>query len=141
MQAMCRINQVRFCALFTVCFLLTCAARGERCPNTGQRPGYWSRLAAVVCLDAKDQMHLKMASPDEQKVLTVIGRELDGTFFLDSAGKNDHRSLFAARPGMETMWSPDSKAIALTTCFGASGPCRVDIFSDNGTAPAAKDWD
>jgi len=138
---MCRENQLRFCALLTMWFLLTCLIRAERCPNTGQRPGDWSRLAVVVCEDAKNQMHLKMASPDGQKVLTVLGDDLDGEVFVESVVKADRRSLWAARPGEEVLWSPDSKAIVVTICFGASGPCKVWITSDNESAPDNEDWD
>jgi hypothetical protein len=85
-------------------------------------------------------MHLSKASPDGQKVLTVVGREFEGMFFLETLGKNDRQPFSAARAGAEVLWSSDSKSIAVTTCLGGSGPCYVWIDPVDETDAGTDDW-
>jgi hypothetical protein len=103
----------------------------QRCPNDGEKPGYWSKSAVVICEDSTTkQMHLKVPSPDGKKLLFVNGREFEGTFLLNSDRERTPQELFPARAGAEALWSPDSKAIAVTTCFGAAGPCVMRTTLD-----------
>jgi len=115
--------------------------RAERCHDSGEKFGYWSKLATVVCEDARNQMHLKMASPDGKRLLVVAGKDLDGTFFMESESGSARRSLSLALVGSEVLWSPDSKKIALSMCVGGSGPCSISIFSDDESPPAVEVWD
>lgn len=114
--------------------LLGTFSRAERCPKSGERPGYWSKFAVAVCgHGTTNQMHLQMRSPDGTKLLFAKGEGFEGTFYLKSGDQGTPQELFGAREGDEVLWSPDSKAVALTTCFGANGPCRADTTLDDDT--------
>jgi hypothetical protein len=94
----------------------------------------------MVCEDAANtQMHLEMPSPDEKKVLVVQGWDVSGPIFLflKSDRKHEHPLLggpTVAWDGSEVLWSLDSKAVAVTTCFGGLGPCVVATTEAN-TSP------
>jgi len=85
----------------------------------------------VVCEGKANQMHLRVSSPDGKKLLFVVGQEFDGNFLLKSDIESKPQEIFPARNGDETLWSPDSKAVAITTCFGANGPCKVNTTLDD----------
>jgi hypothetical protein len=112
--------------------LSSCLSRAQRCPKAGERPGYWSTLAAVVCEDTVNgKMQLEMQSPDRKRTLFAQGQNLDGKLFLKSGDQSNTAELSAVRPGEEVLWSLDSEELAVTTCFGASGPCVVWTSQDD----------
>ncbi len=106
--------------------LFASSIRAQHCPVTGVKADYWSRLSLVVCEDeSAGQMHLEAVSPDKQKSILVKGQHLDGKFFLKSNKDAKLEELQPALVGAEVLWSLDSKGLAITTCFGGSGPCVV----------------
>jgi hypothetical protein len=95
-------------------------------------------LAATVCVDTvTGKLHLEMQSPDKKKTLFAQGQDPDGKLLLKSGDESNPEEVFEVRPGEEVLWSLDSKELAVTTCFGASGPCVVSTSTDdNRETPA-----
>ena len=125
-----RVRLVTFVVVFV---LFAVSLRGQYCPLTGSKPGSWSKLSSAVCYDqSNDQLHLKVLSPDKQKSVLVEGRHADHqSLFISSNGVNIEK-LQPAFLGIEVLWSPDSRGLALTICSGSSGPCGTRTTLDGG---------
>lgn len=135
----CNATRASLCLLAAMHLAFTCSSGAQSCPKAGEKHGYWSKQAIVVCENlATSQMHLEMSSPDSKKLLFVTGKDLVGTFFLKSGDETNRESLFPAYVGAEALWSPDSKGVAVTTCYGGGGPCTVQTtLDDDRESPTA----
>jgi hypothetical protein len=111
----------------------TCSSGAQNCPKAGTKDTDWSKLAVQLCRDSvTNQLHLEVPSPDGKKLLYV--NDQDSTLYLKYDNRSAPQEFYAAFGTPEVLWSPDSKAVAITTCSGGNGPCSVDTFlvSDKG---------
>lgn len=122
-------RQLLFTLLAAMLLLSHRSLWAQSCPKAGDKGTYWSKQAVEVCWDkATDQLHLEAPSPAGKKLLYVNGPAHTASFYLKSDHEGAPQELYAAFAGAEVLWSPDSKAVAITTCFGGNGPCSVDTI-------------
>jgi hypothetical protein len=62
------------------------------------------------------------------KLLYVNGPARTASLYLKFDRESAPQELHAAFGTPEVLWSPDSKAVAITTCSGGNGPCSVETF-------------
>ena len=74
---------------------------------------------------------MEMLSPDQRKTVLVKGKRFKGAFLLKSHDGGTAKELLPAFIGAEALWSMDSEQVAITTCFGGSGPCVAWTTLDN----------
>lgn len=92
------------------------------CPKGGQ-PGQYSKYSIELCFQNVDtgQRSLQIFSPDRSVTLIVKGDEAE----LQIAGRNV--GSFPASSDQEVLWSADSRALVVTSSFGASGPTAAYV--------------
>jgi hypothetical protein len=89
------------------------------CPEVGQKPGQYSQLSVDLCYQdsSKRLRQLKIASPDRSIMLTVDGES--GKFYQNGQALG---VPFAVPFEEEWIWSPDSRAVIVTTFLGNASP-------------------
>ena len=103
----------------------------QRCPKAGEKPGYFSKMAVVVCeAGPTSNMHFQMRSPDGEKLLVAEwGKESGNSLSI--------WRMLAYECSLCDLETADEvlvlaiKELAITTCFGANGPCRADTTLDD----------
>lgn len=97
------------------------------CPKGG-RPGEYSNEALLLCFQDIDtgQRILKIPSPDMDVNLFVHGDKAT----VQVAGRTVGN--FPASIDQEVLWSPDSRALIVTSTFGASGPAAAYVYAVPG---------
>ena len=108
-------------SVLVVWLMVTPWIAAQTCPRTGWEKGYWSRLAAQPCRENMDLDPVKIPSPDQKQALLIKKEEV----FLLSGNGAEQKIFYYAR-GTEFLWSPDSKLVLMTYCFGAAGPCGAE---------------
>ena len=92
------------------------------CPKSGQ-PGVYSKQSIRLCFQNFDngQRFLEILSPDQSVTLVIKGDEAELSIAGHSVGS------FPASRDQEVLWSPDSRALIVTSSFGASGPTAAYV--------------
>lgn len=95
------------------------------CPNSGEKSGFYSQLAINLCFqdDESERRHLEIPSPDGSVVLVVDGYR--GKFV--EKGHQIGEQLLIMR-NSDVIWSPDSRAVVLTSSLGAIGPVTAAVI-------------
>jgi len=121
----------RFRMIVIVVGLLTtpCALTCQRCPDRGWTAGRWSKLAVMPCDIGTLSPTFALEAPNKRVALII---RQDKIFFRDDTGNISSREMLAYRPGDELLWAPDSKAVILSYCLGAAGPCKSVVSSTGG---------
>jgi hypothetical protein len=112
------------------CFSPIAAARQEKCPEFGGKPGEYSQLSVELCYEdwGTNQRHLEIASPDRSVMLVVKGESAR----LQVKGLPVGEPFEVTRDE-EWIWSPDSRAVVVTYILGSSGPSGASVrFVDSG---------
>lgn len=118
--------------LWFVLALLSKTLSPSVCHATGS-PGLYSSYSIRLCYQNVDNgtRHLRIFSPNRLVILIVNGDEAE----LRVAGRAV--GTFPVSSDQEVLWSPDSRALIITSSFGASGPTSAYIKNVPTTGLAA----
>jgi hypothetical protein len=115
--------------LAAMLLVLTGSSGAQSCPKAGTKDTDWSKLAVQLCQDnVTDQLHLEAPSPDGKKLIYVNGPARTASLYLKFDRESTPQELYSTFGNPEVLWSPDSKAVAITTCSGGTGPCLAETF-------------
>lgn len=111
-------------SLVVVCMAQSTKKTVPQCSLAGQKPGEYSQISTQLCFQdwGGNQRHLRIASPDGSVALVVEGE----VGKLEENGRPIGESFPVSRDE-EWIWSPDSRAVIVTTILGNSGPTGADI--------------
>src|SRR5215470_5782959 len=99
--------------LSAVCFSAISAGGQGSCPHEGRRPGDYSQLSVELCFQEwrrNERRHLEVPAPDHSVVLTVDGES--GQLYRD---RQPLGRPFTIASYVDWLWSPDSRAMIVTT--------------------------
>jgi hypothetical protein len=99
------------------------------CPETGKKPGEYSQLSVELCFQDwnKGRRHLRVESPDHSLQLVVDGN--NGLLYKQGRAM---ATTFVVTPDEEWIWSPDSRAVIVTTHLGNAGPESAGVTFVDG---------
>ena len=107
----------------------TCSSGALSCQKAGTKDTDWSKLAVQLCQDSvTNQLHLEVPSPDGKKLIYVDGPARTASLYLKFDRESAPQELYSTFGNPEVLWSPNSKAVAITTCSGGTGPCLAETF-------------
>lgn len=111
-------------ATFVAMLIVSDAARPD-CSESGHKPGNYSELSIDLCFQDIDneQRVLKIPSPDHSIMLIV-----DGQWARFRQKGRDIGSRLAINQNESIIWSPDSRALIVTSSFGAGGPTSSGVI-------------